>query len=357
MQHYLHHPTPGEIRRRILGLQREMTSRRIHGVLITQRIDLLYFSGCAQNAYLYVPQKDGPILLVRKHLPRAALDSPLSLHASLESIRDIPNIIMAHGLSMPKVLGMAWDATPVREFRFFRELFRSRAHVDVTNIIHDIRSIKSPWEIERISCSSRICEMTLDHLRSCLHPGMTETHLSGLSEAFARRLGHGGGIRVRHPSLDDRSAWLAGGLGSVPGKGPFSVGFRSVVNGYHAARARIYGMESGAGSERRAADSLESFHETMLSETATWASLEKSAEAARSTASETEQGDPALNCRWTIQGIGLELHEPFKPGADPARFREGGMCIVLDSRMRTLKGRALCIQDTLVMDAEGVRLV
>ncbi|MFO7783940.1 MAG: M24 family metallopeptidase [Thermodesulfobacteriota bacterium] len=354
--HESHRPPPGEIQRRICGLQREMVSRGIHGVLITQRIDLLYFSGCAQNAYLYVPQKDGPILLVRKHLPRAALDSPLPLLTSLDSIRDIPRLVVEHGHPIPRVLGTAWDALPVREFNFFRGLFRSHAHVDVTDMVLGLRSIKSPWEIERISHSSRLCEMTLQHLEACIRPGTTETRIAGLSEAFARRHGHGGGIRVRLPSEDDRSGWLADDRGVVPDKGPFTVGFRSVVNGYHAATARIYGRESGPGSDRRAADSLEAFHESILSKAAGCTSLEELAAAACGTAKRTKYGDPAMGCNQALQGIGLELREPVEQTTVTGKLRKGGACIVLESRTRTLKGRALCIQDTLIMDSRGIRL-
>ncbi len=351
--HDSHRPPQGEIKRRIHGLQREMIPRGIHGVFISQRIDLLYFSGCAQNAYLYVPQRDDPILLIRKHLPRSAIDSPLPVQAGLESISDIPRIISGHGLPMPRVLGTAWDALPVREFVFFRRLFRSRAHVDVSGMIHGLRSIKSPWEIDRVSYSSSICRMTLDHLQTCIRPGMSQTHLAGISEAFARHHGHGGGIRVRHPSEDDRSGWLAGNRGVVPEKGPFTVGFRSVVGGYHAAMSRIYRRECGTGSERRAADSLEAFHVAILSRAAACNSLEELTTTARLITTRTKLSDPAVTCV-SIQGIGLELREPVEAITDMGRMRKGGVCIVLESRTSTLKGRPLCIQDTLVVGAKGV---
>lgn len=352
-----HGPDPAEIKRRIEGLQQEMVSLGIDGVLVAQRIDLLYFSGCAQNAYLYVPQRDEPILLVRKLLSRAALDSPLPFQASLESIRDIPKLVVEHGLPVPRVLGMAWDALPVREFMFFRRLFRSHAHVDVTDTVHGLRSIKSPWEIDRISRSSRLCENTLDHLETGIRPGMTETHIAGLSEAFARGHGHGGGIRVRHPSEDDRSGWLADERGVVPDRGPFTVGFRSVVNGYHAARARMYGRESGTDVDLRAADTLEAFHESILSRAAECTSVKELEEAARQAAPPDKRVNPAVKCHWTIQGIGLELREPIVLAAPPKKMRKGGTCVVLESRTRTPNGRALCIQDTLVVDNLGVRLL
>lgn len=346
---------PDEIKRRIHGLQLQMAAAGVHGALITQRMDLLYFTGCAQNAYLYIPRSGEPILLVKKHLSRTSSDSLVPIQKSLESVRHIPKLILKQGHPMPRVLGTTWDALPVREFTFFRRLFRSQVQVDVADKVHALRSIKSPWEIERIASSSRLCKTTLEYLASRVFPGMTETHLEGISEAFARRLGHGGGIRIRHPSEDDRTGWLAGDLGVVPEKGPFTVGFRAVVNGYHASMARIMGRDSGSDADRLAAGLLEAFHRSVLSRAAHCSSLEELTRAAGMIAKKAKHAHPGTECKWTFQGTGLELREPIKRIQIPDTLKGGGMCIVLESSTQIPQGHALCIQDTMVVDAQGGR--
>lgn len=352
----LHRPPQGEIEMRIQRLQEKMTTRGIHGILITQRIDLLYFSGCAQNAYLYVPQKGVPILLVRKHLPRAALDSPLPVLVGLDSIREIPKLVVERGCPAPDVMGMTWDVMPVREFDFFRGLFASRANVDVSDLVRGLRSIKSPWENEQISLSSRVCEMTLEHLRSIVRPRMEENHLAGLSEAFARHHGHGGGIRVRYPTQDNRSGWLGGEQGLVPDSGPFTVGFRSVVNGYHAARARVFLLEPGHDSDQYAVESLEAFHGTLLENSARSKTVTDIVFEARRISSNLKSDRPAAEFQWTLQGIGLELWEPAEISESAGRSGAESACVVLESRTLTEDGRAISLQDTLSIDSEGVRL-
>jgi Xaa-Pro aminopeptidase len=331
-----------EIQRRIEGLQREMISLGVHGVLIAQRVDLLYFSGCAQNAYLYAPQEGQPLLLVRKHASRAGRDSPLPLQAGLASVMEIPERLAEHGLSPPRVLGMAWDALPVREFELFRKLLPSRTHVDVSDAIHRLRAVKTAWEIERVATAARVCEETLDHLRAHVRPGMSEPHLAGLCEAFARCLGHGGGIRVRHPSEDDRSGWISREEGVVPPGRAFACGFRAVVNGYHAARCRVLGGGKGSDRDRRV-EALENAHRKALSRAATGTSLGDLEEAARS-----------VGFEWRLHGIGLELREPLVTPAlrpDPGQ----GLCLVLETRLE--KSSDLRLQDTLVVCEKGVRRV
>jgi len=336
---------PVEIQRRIRELQREMGALGTDAALIAHRIDLLYFSGCAQNGYLYVPREREPVLLVRKHAPRAALDSAIAIQAGLASIREIPERLEGFGLTPPEVLGMAWDALPVREFELFRRLLPSRAHVDVSDAIHRIRALKSAWEVERIGESARVCEKTLDHLRAHVRPGMSDTHLAGLSEAFSRQLGHGGGIRVRQPWEDDRSGWIDGndGDGAVPGGTPFSCGFRAVVNGYHAAGCRIFEGQPGSRRDRPVVRSLREAHARILSRAASGTCPGDVERAARSE-----------DCSWSIHGIGLEVREPLDTvSSTPIRGRS--VCLVLETSVEAPSGRSLRLQDTLVADDEGVR--
>lgn len=342
-----------EIHGRIRGLQREMTALGVQGVLIAHRIDLLYFSGCAQNAYLYVPRTGDAILLVRKHAPRAALDSPLLRQRALSSVKDIPDRILEEGCSIPEVLGMAWDVLPVREFRWFRRLLPARLHVDLSRSVHRLRTVKSAWELARMAESARLCEKTLDHMQLRVRPGMSQARLAGLSESFARRFGHGGGVRVRRPKEDDRSSWISGDEDAVSAGPPFSWGFRAVVNGYHAAACRLLDRGFLPGGDRRAADALIDAHERVLSELAPGTSLAAVAAAFVPSAEKAGPKERA-ECRCSVHGIGLEVREPLEPSSLPPAPGQG-VCLVLETRLDTPSGRTLCLQDSLVAGEEGVR--
>ncbi|MFH1292670.1 MAG: aminopeptidase P family N-terminal domain-containing protein, partial [Pseudomonadota bacterium] len=44
-----------EIEQRISRIQTELQEKEIDGLFIVQRVDLFYFSGTAQNGFLYIP--------------------------------------------------------------------------------------------------------------------------------------------------------------------------------------------------------------------------------------------------------------------------------------------------------------
>ena len=60
-----------EISRRIAKLQDQLQQHSIAGALIVQRVDLFYFSGTAQNAYLFIPAEGDSTLIVKRSLARA----------------------------------------------------------------------------------------------------------------------------------------------------------------------------------------------------------------------------------------------------------------------------------------------
>ncbi len=346
----------GEIRRRIHALQREIVALGVQAALIAQRIDLLYFSGCAQNGYLYVPAEGEPLLMVRKHPARAEKDSPLPGVCALESVRQIPERILERYGRLPRVLGMAWDVLPTREFGFFRSILSPRALVDVSGAIHGLRAIKSGWEVERMEKAASVCSETLDHLLGRTGPVLNEARLAGLAEAFARRRGHGGGIRVRFPHEDDRSAWLDGPEGTPPNQGPVSAGFRAVVDGYHAASARLYARDAGSSEEGRVAGLLRNVHASILERGAACPSLEAFEEAAGLAVEGLSCGRSCPEIRWSLFGIGLELHEPLPAAASKSLSEDESVCFVLQSGLRTPSGLSPVLQDTLCLTAgRGLR--
>jgi len=71
-------PIPAaEIQHRCIRLQQAMQANGIDAGLIIQPVDLLYFSGTAQNGVLCMPSHGDPILFVKRYFPRARKESPL----------------------------------------------------------------------------------------------------------------------------------------------------------------------------------------------------------------------------------------------------------------------------------------
>ena len=74
-----------EIKARGLKIQQELRQNDIDGLFIAQRVDLFYFSGTAQNGYMYIPAEGRPILFIKQYLPRAVIESSVDDIVKIES--------------------------------------------------------------------------------------------------------------------------------------------------------------------------------------------------------------------------------------------------------------------------------
>jgi Xaa-Pro aminopeptidase len=186
-----------EIQKRIKALQSLLREHGLSAALIVQRADLFYFSGTGQDAHLFVPQEGEAQLLVRRSLERALEDSPLKSVSETRSINDVRTTVVSALSGPPERLGMELDVLPVNNYRMYEELFPESAIEDVSPLIKEIRMVKSAYELEFISRAAALNDSMFACARGLLKEGMTEIELAGLVEAYYRRRGHQGYIRVR----------------------------------------------------------------------------------------------------------------------------------------------------------------
>ena len=137
------------------------------GAFIVQRVDLFYFSGTAQNGFLYIPCEGEPLLFVKQYLPRARQESSIANITGIRSIQDIPGLITdIHG-KLPEVMGFELDVLPVNDFVFYKELFKTKSYVDASGLILKVRQVKSAWEIEQMEVTARMTARTFEYMREC----------------------------------------------------------------------------------------------------------------------------------------------------------------------------------------------
>jgi len=186
-----------ELDRRIRHFQQILAVQGVEGALILQNSDLFYFTGTIQQAHLYIPVEGAPLLMVRKSLDRARSESALDSIVSLRSPRDIPDLLAAHGLAMPKILGLEMDVIPAALYLTYRRLFEDIQLVDVSHGIRRVRAVKSPHELSLMRQAAVLADEVAGTARDLIREGMTELDLAGRVEAEARRRGHQGVVRMR----------------------------------------------------------------------------------------------------------------------------------------------------------------
>ena len=185
--------TKMESEQRIIRLQQELRDKGIDGALFIYPIDVYYFSGTRQTATLWVPADGNPLLMVRKSYARAVKESQIENSVPFPSSKDFP-ALFSEGV---KKVGMTFDVIPVQQLNYYAKLLPGREFVDISSINRELRSVKSPWELERMHESGdRLCEV-FAQIPQFLQPGMREIDLAAEFECRLRKAASEGYLRMR----------------------------------------------------------------------------------------------------------------------------------------------------------------
>jgi Xaa-Pro aminopeptidase len=387
---YLLDITPeAEIFSRIDTLKRYMKKAAIDAIFLTHKPDIYYFSGTAQDCYLYICLGQAPLLFVKRYLPRAKLETPIRKIFPLVSVTQIPLKIMdAHG-RLPSAMGLAFDVVPVRDYHFFQELFNQTKILDGTPLIVACRQIKSAYEIQQIKTAAAVSKKTFDFMAKKITPGISEMEFCGMVEAFARCQGHSGKLQMRHYRsegfsfhlMSGKTGGLAGALDSpVCGTGtctayPFGAGpklirenepilidFATMVKGYHMDESRMFvvgNMPADAMTASLAAvEILYLVKEAMKPGVEIGDLFDLSVNTATKMGYAQEYlGLPHLKSRFVGHGIGLELVEsPVLAKGRSTRIRPG-MVFAVEPKFIFKDRFAAGIESVILVTDRGSRFL
>ena len=172
-----------EINQRLDKLKEQLQENSIGAALIVQRADLFYFTGSIQEAHLYVPVDDDPILMVFKSFERAIAESALSRIVPLKSPRAVPEILRQYNYRVPQTIGLELDVLPANLYFNYQRLFENKDMVDISRLIRMVRAVKSRYEIEIMRRAAALSDQVAEQVPDLLREGMTELELAGLIEA------------------------------------------------------------------------------------------------------------------------------------------------------------------------------
>ena len=376
-----------EIESRITRLQRNLQEQNLDGALILQNTDLYYLTGTIQQSHLYIPSAGDPLLMVRKSYDRARAESPLKNVVPLDSPKKIPDILKSHGLQVPLRLGMELDVLPVNLFRTYEYILQGPDIVDISLALRSLRAVKSPYEIDIITRASGFSDQVAAHTRECIRSGMTELELAGLVEAYARKLGHQGIVRMRmwgaemfyghllcgpSAAVPSYLASPTGGDAANPavaqGAGhtriavgqPILLDYVFALNGYVSDHTRIFAIESLPDDLLAAHESMLQLQERIKMEAKPGVSVGFLYDLAVHLAAEAGYGDYFMGAekqriRFIGHGVGLELDElPILAKGQEAVLEEN-MVIALEPKL-IFPGRGVVgIENIHVVTREGLK--
>ncbi len=378
-----------EIKSRTLKIQQELRQDEIDGLFIVQRVDLFYFSGTAQNGYMYIPAEGQPILFIKQYLPRAAKESSVADIVKIGSIKEIPQLIADRYGRLPGVLGYELDVLPVNDFKFYQSLFEAKKSVDGSPHILKVRRIKSDWEIVQLEKTADMTAKTFEYMRATIRPGLSEMEFAGMFETYARRLGHGARIRVRHYQtegypwhvLSGKSGGLAGLLDSpASGEGtsaafpvgaghkklcakePIMVDLGSVLNGYHLDETRMFAIDSMPDKAMKTCRVAMEIHNAMIEKARPGIALgelfDHSVRLAEKLGyAESYLGIPGHKVSFIGHCIGLEIVEPHIIARNRKDRLEPGMVFALEPKFVYENEFCAGIESVFRVTNTGTRLI
>jgi len=378
-----------EIESRITKIQKRLREKKIDGLLIVQRVDLLYFSGTAQNGFLYIPSEGNPLLLIRRYIPRARQESSIGNIVEIKSPKQVPGQIVEFYGQLPETLSFELDVVPVKEFEFYRGLFAKQNCVDGSPLILEARMIKSPWEIEQMEKTAQLSSQTFEYIRNNIQPGYTEMEFGGMYEAYARKIGHGGKLRVRNYQtegypwhiLSGVSGGIVGLLESpASGQGtsaafpvgggnkklapdePIMIDIASVFNGFHMDETRMFAIGSMPKEALDASLATIEIHNTVLDRVRPGIPIKDLFDTALAKAeklgyAEPYLGPPGYKVQFIGHGIGLELIEqPILSSKDVSPLQPG-MTFALEPKMVFKNRFSAGVESVFTVTETGHRLI
>ncbi|KZL90719.1 M24 family metallopeptidase [Clostridium magnum] len=186
-----------EIYTRIDCFKKKLTEADMDGSIILLNSDIFYFTGTVQNSFLYIPTIGEPVLMVKRGLQRALEESPLKNIVSIKNIKQIPEILHEFGYTVTNKIGMELDVVPFNTYKTYKKIFLQTEFYDISNLIKEIRAVKSPYEIELLHNAIHVIDEAFLSVPSFLKEGMSEVELASLFEAEMRKGGYSGSCRMR----------------------------------------------------------------------------------------------------------------------------------------------------------------
>ena len=378
-----------EIENRLTRIRAGMEKQEMEALLVIQKMNFYYLSGTTQDGLLYIPLEGKPLLMIKRELERAKVESRLNEIVALKSIREIPSLIQTHCGKLPNSLGLEMDVLPVRDYFKFQELFSGVKLMDGSSVFREARKIKSPVEIELIRKAGEIGKKVYQMAKKILKEGMTEIEFGGLLEATAKKYGHEGLLRVRSLNYEaytwhvlsglaggivSQSDSPMGGLGLSPAfpvgaslkvmraHEPILVDFGTCFHGYQADETRMFSIEKMKKKFIDAYNVCKEIHEAVLEETRPGADCEaifmKTLQLAEKLGyKDSYLGPPGLQTRFIGHGIGLELNElPFIAQGQSYPLEEG-MTFAVEPKIVFPGEGSVGLENTVVVTEKGYEIL
>ena len=166
--------THTEAMQRVATMQAQLQAKGLDGALFIFPIDVYYFSGTRQNSTLWIPVAGEPVLMVRKSLNRARVESVLTDIRPFPSSKEFPALFSTE----VKKIGFTFDVAPVQQLNYYTKILPECEFIDISTVNREVRSVKSPYELEQLRTSGAKISSVFKQVPEFLKEGMREIDLA-----------------------------------------------------------------------------------------------------------------------------------------------------------------------------------
>ncbi len=359
------------------------------GALIFSRMNMYYYSGSWINGVLYIPIEEKPVLMVRRGLERAALESGLDNQVAFRSFRELPKILSDFGLQFSGEIAAEKSALPWSMAEMLQKRVGDIRFVSAENALAATRAVKSEWELEKIKLAGERHHQALhDELPRLIHPGMTEREIALVLWDVFFRLGHHGHMRMQnfgeeiflghvsagdsanYPSTFNGPVGIRGQHPAIPHMGyagkvwqedePLVIDVGFCLEGYHTDKTQVYCPDgwSPPGEFERAQECCREIQEMLAGELKPGVIPSRLYEMAVSRAEEKgfSEGFMGLNMnkvQFVGHGIGLAIDEWPVLAAKFNTPLEKNTCLALEPKIGLFGVGMAGVENTFLIREDG----
>jgi len=202
--------SPEEFSARRTRFAAELAAQSIDIAAVAHPPDLFYLSGTTQASCLVLGAAGEAWLAARHGAARAQEESGLPVEEFADS-GQLAAAVHRHHRGPIRRLGLVLDVLSYGQFRAWQRILPQAEVADLQAVLGSLRQIKSPLEVEFIRLAARQLDGALKTAASLLRLGQSELELAIRIEAYLRRKGHPGLVRVRRIGVETGMGFILAG--------------------------------------------------------------------------------------------------------------------------------------------------
>ena len=322
--------------RRIGLLRRRLTKTGLSGLLVTHLPDIRYLSGfTGSSAALGITRRSARLFTDGRYKTQAAAEVA---GAHVDIVTGSPAVAAVQWLAaQPQMQSAGFDPThtTVAELSRLRtelpsKLRRSFLTELAAPLIEPLRLIKDDDELKLMGEAALIGCQLFEHILHFIRPGIPEVEIAAELEHQARLKGAEGMSFETIVASGERSALPHGkaSLALLSRKGFVTLDFGIIREGYCSDMTRTVCLGTPRAEERNAYEAVLLAQESAVAAVAAGVTCGEVDEAARSVLRKARMADAFTHS--TGHGVGIEIHEPPRVGAEQKTRLQPGMVVTIE---------------------------